>query len=226
MNTSFYSTNNSSKTSIAIVDDHLLVAQALAGLIQKFDTFEVCFIAENGRVLLHDIKHKGLPDIILLDLNMPEMDGFATAEQLRANYPSIKTIALSMHDGEEQIVRMIQLGARGFLPKGCKPVELKQALEEVRTKGYYYSEYLTEKLIRNLRPTDADTLPKTADLNTRERDFVQLACSDLTYVEIADKMCVSPRTVDGYRESVFQKLHVKSRVGMVIMAIRLGIFSV
>lgn len=214
------------RTSIAIVEDHNLVAQAIAELVQKFDDYEVIFIAENGRELLKLLEQRDPPEIILLDLHMPVMDGFATAKQLRISYPAIKFIALSMFDAEEKIIRIIKLGARGFLPKGCRPAELRQALNDVRDKGYYLSEYLAEKLIRNLRPIEIDIPTELPDLTERERDFIKLACSDLTYVDIADKMCVSPRTVDGYREAVFQKVNAKSRVGMVLRAIKMGIVSI
>jgi two-component system invasion response regulator UvrY len=126
------------KTSIAIVDDHHLVAQALASLIQKFEEYEVIFFAENGQDLLSILAQRDLPDIILLDLVMPVLDGFATAEQLKKQYPAIKIIALSMHDDEERIMRMLRLGARGFLPKGCRPAELKKALDDVRDKQYHF----------------------------------------------------------------------------------------
>lgn len=214
------------KTSIAIVDDHHLVAQALASLIQKFEEYEVVFFAENGQDLLTILAQRTSPDIILLDLVMPIMDGFSTAEQLKKQYPAIKIIALSMHDEEEKIMRMLRLGARGFLPKGCRPAELKKALDDVRDKQYHFSEFLTGKIVHNLLPTDVPPPPAIPALNDREKEFIRLSCSDLTYAEIANIMCVSPRTIDGYRESVFQKLNVKSRPGMVMKAIKLGIVSI
>lgn len=209
------------KTSIAIVDDHRLLAQALSDLIQKFDAYDVLFVAEHGRELIRYLKQKQIPDMLLLDVSMPEMDGFATAQYLQEHYPAVKVLALSMMDREEDIVRMLRCGVRGYLLKGCRPSELKLALDNVRERGFHYSDFLTERLIRSLKP-GSDT-PGAILLNARETEFLRLSCSDLTYVEIADKMCVAPRTVDGYREALFQKMNVKSRVGMVLEALRHGL---
>jgi two-component system, NarL family, invasion response regulator UvrY len=211
-------------TSIAIADDHHLVAEAISNLVQKFDEYDVQLIAENGRDLLAQLRHcSRLPDIALVDVSMPEMDGFETAAQLRQLYPSIRVLALSMTDREEHIVRMIRNGARGYLLKGCRSTELRKALDEVMTKGTYYSDFLTNQLIRSLNAPEATGPVSFFNLNNREFDFLKMACSELTYNEIADKMCVSPRTVDGYREMVFQKMSVRTRVGMVMEAMKHGL---
>ena len=153
------------------------------------------------------------------------MDGFETAIHLRQLYPAIRVLALSMDDREEQIIRIIRDGARGYLLKGCRPAEFRLALDEIMEKGYYYSEFLTTQLIRNLN-SPAESSPKLPFiLNMRELEFLKIACSELTYTEIADKMCVSPRTVDGYREVVFQKMNVKTRIGMVIEGLRHGLIT-
>ncbi|WP_338870966.1 response regulator transcription factor [Spirosoma sp. SC4-14] len=210
-------------TSIAITDDHHLMAEALADLINKLDDYEVLYIAENGRDLLEQLARGPLPDIALVDLHMPEMDGFETALQLRKLYPTIRVLALSMNDREEYVVRMLRNGARGYLLKGCRPAEFRLALDAISTKGYYYSDFLASQLINNLNASDTEGSTSMFALNGREQEFVKLACSELTYTEIADQMCVSPRTVDGYREVVFQKMGVKTRVGMVIEAFRNGL---
>lgn len=213
-------------TSIAITDDHHLLAEALADLIRKFDQYEVLFVAANGRDLLNQIQRSSqVPDIALVDLNMPEMDGFETAAQLRKLHPTVRVLALSMTDREEYIVRMVRNGARGYLLKGCRPSELRQALDDVVAKGYYYSEFLTTQLIRSLNTTAENAPVANFNLNSREYEFLKLACSELTYTEIAEKMYVSPRTVDGYREIVFQKMNVRTRVGMVIEAVRHGLIE-
>lgn len=212
--------------SIAIVDDHYLVAEALSNLIQKFDNCEVLLIAANGRNFLDQLQRiDRLPDITLLDLNMPIMDGFETALQLRQRYPSVRVLALSMTDREDHIVRMVRNGARGYLLKDCRPEELQQALDDVMTKGFYYSDFLTTQLVRNLNAPIGSGSISSFNLNEREYEFLKVACSELTYNDIADKMCVSPRTIDGYREAVFQKMNVRTRVGMVIEAVRHGLIE-
>jgi two-component system invasion response regulator UvrY len=212
-------------TTIAIADDHSLLAQALSDLIQRIEGYDVLYVAENGRDLLRHLNRKQIPDIVLLDINMPEMNGFETAQYLQQHHPDVKIIVLSMFDREEDVARMVRFGVRGYLLKGCRPSELRLALDDVTKKGFHYSEFLTNKLIRNLAPGDKNgTMPKPL-LNERELTFLKLACSDLTYTEIADIMCVAPRTVDGYREVLFQKLNVKSKTGMILEALRLGLIE-
>jgi two-component system, NarL family, invasion response regulator UvrY len=214
-----------STTTIAIADDHQLMAQALSMLIQKFEGYEMLYVAENGRDLIERFPTQGIPDILLLDINMPEMNGFETAAYLQQHHPSLKILTLSMMDHEEHITQMIHLGVRGYLLKGCRPSELRQALDDIRTKGFYYSDLLTQHLLKSLQAAKVTVNPASVLFNERELQFLKLACSDLTYAEIADKMCVGVRTVDGYREAIFQKLHVKSRVGMVMEALRLGLIT-
>jgi len=210
------------KTTIAIVDDHELVAKALSGLVQRYEVYEVIYEVGNGKELINRINLKMIPDIVLLDIKMPEMDGYETALWLKKNHPEVKVVALSMHNEEESVIKMLRNGACAYLLKGCKPRELKQALDEVVQKGRSYNEFVTEKLIKSLNPETPHNPQELLGIIDREMEFIKWACDgDLNYTEIADKMCVSPRTVDGYRESVFQKMKVKTRVGMVVEAIRL-----
>lgn len=208
------------KTAIAIVDDHYLMAQALAELIGRFESYEVLFCAQSSRDLQVQLQERE-PDILILDVHMADMSGQETARYLRETHPGIKVLALSMMDDEQTIAQMIQQGARGYLLKGCRPSELRLALDDIRTKGHHYSDFLTKSLIAQLN--QPAPIEAKSNLNQRERDFIRLACSELTYVEVADKMCVSPRTVDGYREAVFEKLGVKSRQGLVMEAMRRGL---
>ncbi|MCY7357662.1 MAG: response regulator transcription factor [Rudanella sp.] len=214
-----------STTTIAIADDHQLLAQALSDLVQKFEGYDVLYVAENGRDLIERFPKQGIPDILLLDVNMPEMDGFETATYLQKHHPDLKILVLSMIDRDEQVAQMIRLGVRGYLLKGCRPAELREALDDIRTKGFYYSEFLTHHLLKSLQVAKVTVNTPTVHFNERELQFLKLACSDLTYAQIADEMCVGVRTVDGYREAIFQKLHVKSRVGMVMEALRLGLIT-
>jgi two-component system, NarL family, invasion response regulator UvrY len=213
------------KIKVALVDDHILLRNGLAGLINSFDGYEVIFEADNGNDFMEKIKKKGEPDIALLDINMPQMDGYETAKWLKQTYPLVKMMALSMYDNENAIIRMFKAGARGYILKDCEPPELKSALDSIIKTGYYYSTLVTSRLIHSINKMDDDgsDMKNLVQLNDKEITFLKLACTEMTYKEIADKMFLSPRTIDGYRDALFEKLGVTSRVGLVLFAIKNGI---
>jgi len=206
---------------VAIADDHTLLRKALATLVGSFGEYTILFEADNGREVKKKINEHQVPDLVLLDVNMPEMDGFETAGWLNKNYPKIKVLALSMFSDERTIIRMLRQGARGYIMKNIEPEELKKALDSVVTKNFYLSEEISGKIISGLHK-DADREEEPPNLTQREKDFLRLICSEITYKDIAAKMFVSPRTVDEYRNSLFEKLKVKSRVGLVMYAMRNG----
>jgi two-component system invasion response regulator UvrY len=214
--------SNKKQIQVAIADDHTLLRKALGKLISSFDDYSVLFEADNGREIKKKINEHLVPDLILLDVNMPEMDGFETAAWLHKNYPRIKVLALSMFSDERTIIRMLRQGARGYVMKNIDPEELKKALDSVMLKNFYLSEEISGKIISGLNK-DVDKAVELPSLSPREKDFLQLICSEITYKDIAAKMFVSPRTVDEYRNSLFEKLKVKSRVGLVMYAIRNGL---
>lgn len=204
---------------LALVDDHVLLRNGLAGLVKNIG-HTVIFEASNGNEFINQLSANNLPQIVLMDINMPEKDGFETTLWLKKNHPSVKVLALSMYDSENSIIRMLKNGARGYILKDSDPEELKDAIAAIHDKGYYYSELVSGKLINAINKMDEDGEVNPIKLNEREVTFLKLICSELTYKDIADKMFVSPRTVDGYRDGLFVKLHVKTRVGLVIYAIR------
>jgi DNA-binding NarL/FixJ family response regulator len=209
---------------IALVDDHVLLRNGLAGLVKSLG-HEVLFEADNGRDLIDKLHPKLVPAIILLDINMPEMDGYDTAKWLKKNYPGIKVLALSMYDNEQAVINMLKCGAKGYILKDSDPAQLTTAISDLETKGFYYSDFISGKLINAINNSDGEEYPdqEHVHLNEREKEFLRHSCSELTYKEIAEKMFVSPRTVDGYRDALFEKLHVKTRVGLVMYALRRGL---
>lgn len=213
------------RTRVGLVDDHTLFRRGVAELIERFPNIEVVFQLNNGRELQEYLTLENYPDIILLDINMPELDGYQTTRWLGQTFPQIRVLALSMYESESVIIKILRAGARGYLLKDADPNELRLAISEVSTRGYYHSGIAIQALLSNLHGNEktAEAMPV---FNEREAKFIQLACSELTYKEIADEMEVTPRTVDGYREALFEKLKVKSRVGLVIHAIRSGIVKV
>ena len=190
-------------------------------VIDGFQGYHVTGEYNNGKELVTMIKSAEIPDIVLLDINMPQMDGYETASWLNQQYPQVKIIALSMYDDEKSVIRMIKAGARGYVLKDADPAELRKAFDDVVSKGYYYSDLVSGVLIHSLHADSEVHQPKVS-INERETEFLKLACTELTYKEIADRMCLAPRTIDGYREALFEKLNVKSRVGLVMYAVRNG----
>ena len=215
-----------SKVNVVLVDDHILLRNGLASLINSFGNYRVLFQANNGKAFIHDLNPKALPHIVMLDINMPEMDGYETCDWLKNNHPEIKVLALSMYDNENAIIRMFKAGAKGYILKDCDPKELEDALDNLTNKGFYYSEMVTGKLIHTINSLDEGGQVKNMmKLNDREVLFLKHACTELTYKEIAEKMFLSPRTIDGYRDDLFQKLSIKTRVGLAVYAIKNGIVS-
>ena len=217
--------NPTRKIQVAITDDHTLLRNALARLVNSFEGYSVLLEADNGKDLRNKIIKNIVPDVVLLDINMPDMDGFETTQWLRKNYPYIKILALSMLSDEKTIIKMFRLGATGYLMKNTDAEELKKALDAVINKNVYLSEYVSAKLVSGLYTGKEENI-KPVLLNERERDFLRWVCTELTYKEIAEKMNLSARTVDDYRQSLFNKLKVHSRVGLVMYAIRNGIVEV
>jgi DNA-binding NarL/FixJ family response regulator len=213
--------------SVAIVDDHILLRNGLANLIRGLETYAVLFEANNGKDFIKQLQPRLLPDIVLLDINMPEMDGYETALWLKRNYPGIKILALSMYDNENSIIRMMKSGAKGYILKDIDPKEFRRALDSLMRKGFSYSELITGKLIHAVSQLEEPDAPKgPAPINARETEFLKFVCTEMTYKEIAEKMFLSARTIDGYRDALFEKLNVKSRVGLVLYAIKNNIVNV
>lgn len=200
---------------IALADDHRLFRSGIVSLISNLPGFKVLFEAGNGRELIDKITPKVQPDIILLDINMPELDGMEAAKWLKENYPGIKIIVLSMFQDAEKVLAMIKLGVKGYLLKDSEPYEFEDALIKVAAGELFYPSFVTKYLVKSLDKQD-----EQIRLNTREVEFLKLAGTELTYKEIADRMCISARTVDGYRDQLFEKLNIKSRVGLVLYAIK------
>lgn len=204
---------------IAIVDDHTLFRNGVAALMNEFAELKVVFEAENGEQMQQVLTKHPLPEVILMDINMPVMDGYAATKWIKEKYPQIKVLALSMFEDDKAVIKMIKSGASGYVLKESKPRELLEAIKTIHTKGVYINEMVSGKLIRSVANNEGNHFSK------KEMEFLKLCCSELTYKEIADQMFVSPRTVDNYRESLFQKLNIKSRTGLVLYAIQNEIFK-
>jgi DNA-binding NarL/FixJ family response regulator len=218
--------NNIPKIRVALADDHVLLRNALASLIDSFGDCKVIHHCGTGRELTERIIGGPVPDVVVLDLNMPEMNGFETAEWMQKNFPAVHVLMLTMYDSELSLIRLLKLGVKGFLKKDIHPHELKFALHSVVQSGYYYSNHTTGRLVNLFRTKpDGQIGLQRAMLSDQELQFLKLICSDLTYKEIAQQMTLNPRSVDTLRDQLFTKLDVKSRVGLAMVAIRQGVVT-
>ncbi|PRB01068.1 DNA-binding response regulator [Chryseobacterium sp. MYb7] len=209
------------KKSIVIVDDHILIAKALEGIIGNFNEFEVIYVAENGKDFIQKLEEGNpVPDIILLDISMPIMDGFETAVWLTKNHPGIKVMALSMQGDDNSVIKMIKSGAKGYLLKNTHPRDLETALTRLNSDGFFYPDWASKIIFSNLnKETETEIAIRISD---REKEFLKYTVTELSYKEIADRMCCSPRTVESYRDQLCDKLDLKTRVGLAVFAIKNG----
>jgi DNA-binding NarL/FixJ family response regulator len=206
------------KITVGIVDDDKLFTRSLCALIDTFPSFEATLYALNGDDLLRKLELTTTPpEILLVDVNMKVMGGVATAFAISQKYPLIKMAALSMKDDDITIISMIKAGCCAYLVKDISPEELERALLEISTKGHYNGDRYNVNSRRLITQEQHLSESKVTD---REQQFLHLASSDKTYKHIAAEMHLSERTIDGYRESLFAKFNVQSRVGMVLEALR------
>lgn len=204
---------------IAIVDDHVLISKALTALIDNFAHYTVLFEAENGKHLIEKFRiPKNIPDIVLVDISMPEMDGFETARWIKAHHPDVMIVALSAQNDDQSLIGMVKAGAKGYLLKNTHPTVLEKALDSLVANGYYYPEWAANKVFSSM----SEEKIKQVTFSDRENEFLKYCCSEMTYKEIAEKMICSVHTVEGYRDNLFEKLGLKTRVGLAIYAIRNG----
>jgi len=206
---------------IAIVDDHTLFRNGVSALMNEFNDLRVIFEAGSVLQMQQMLIHSLEPQVILMDINMPVTNGCDGTIWLKKMYPQIKVLALSMFEDDMNVIKMIKCGACGYVVKESKPVELLEAIKTVHLRGVYINEMVSGKLFRSVIHNEDGR-----SISNREEEFLKLCCSEMTYKEISEKMFVSPRTVDNYRESLFAKLQLKSRTGLVIYAIQNQIFKV
>lgn len=205
---------------IVLADDHTILRKGMANMLGSFDNIEVLADVGDGQALI-DLLEKAdtLPDVVVLDINMPVMNGYVASQNIKNRWPAVKVLALSMYDNEESILKMLRHGANGYVLKDISPGELRDAIIHLLSHPFYYSDLVTGRMLSTVHNNSTEEHKITG----REYDFLQYCCTELTYKEIADKMFLSPRTIDGYRESLFKKLNITSRVGLAMYAIKTGI---
>lgn len=208
-----------SNIKVGLVDDHVMLRQGLAELLIRAG-FEIVLQAKNGKDMIDQLQAL-TPDVILMDLSMPIMDGVETTTWLKQNKPHINVLALSMNDDEFSVIQMVKAGARGYVLKDMAIENLEKAIRDVYEKGYYFSDIINGRLISNMHAESQKLNPlKDLDIKPRELEFLKYCCTELGYKEIGKEMNVSTRTVDGYREMLFKKFGVRTRTGLILFAIK------
>lgn len=209
---------------IGLVDDQHLFLKLLSILLSNLNGFSVVLEANHGKELQEKIADGApLPDIMLIDVNMPVMNGLQTARWLHTSYPSVRMVALTMHELEQTVIEMLKAGCCSYLLKNTHPEQLENALTEIYLNNYFDS-YINNTNLSDL--LSHKRYSSTQVVGDKEHEFLQYACSDLTYKEIARNMALSQRTIDGYRESLFSKFNVQSRTGMVLEGIKRGLVKI
>lgn len=211
------------KKRIALIDDHVIVRNGLKSLIEKLGDYSVVFEADNGQQVLDAWPLEPLPDLIVMDISMPVLDGIETMQQLTTLGCNIPVLILTLNEDEHGIIKLFRLGIRGYLTKNISAAEMKQALEDVFRTGYYHNHFLSFTLKnQGLANSKTEQDKVLLQLTAREKEFLKLVCheNEYTYGQVADLMNVHVRTVDGYRESVFDKFGIKSKTGLVLFVIK------
>lgn len=211
--------------SIFLIDDHAVVRLGLKSLIESMGPYKVIRQFDNGQDLVDAIPFDEMPDLMILDLTMPVMDGKETVKRLRELNINIPILILTLETDEQTIIELFRMGIRGYLPKSSTADVLKKAIDDVTQTGYYHNEILIKAL--TAAPEEKHHQPLVYPTE-REAEFLKLVCDEqeYTYEQIAHMMGISRRTVDGHRESLFEKFNIKSKTGLVLFAIKAGIYKI
>lgn len=213
------------KINVAVVDDQQLFRQGLISLLEEFKEINIAFEASNGKEMFDKIRERQLPpDVILLDIEMPLMDGIEATEKLKMKYPRTRIIILTMHDEEEMIVHLIEKGAHGFLPKNEDFDRVIDAIYSVTESGFYFNEKVSKAMVSGLVKTKK-IIPNfvNCELSDKEIEVTNLICKEFTNKEIGEKMNLSVKTIDNYRMSILKKIGAKNTAGIVMYAVKTGL---
>ncbi len=210
---------------LVIADDHEVYRDGLRTLLEKSSNIEVVAEASNGQELIEQCK-QFQPDIALTDIMMPSMDGIEATISLSKQMPSLRIIALSMYNQDGLILDMLTAGAMGYLIKNASKAEILEAIQSVHRGVPYYCKTTSMKLAKLIGTSRFGSKTKEkSSFNAKELEVIRMICEEKTSKEIADKLCVSPRTVEEYRDRIREKMNVKSSAGIVIYAIRNDLYK-
>jgi len=208
---------------IAIADDFKIFRDGLKVSLADDDNFKVVFEADNGADLLEGCK-KILPDMIIMDLKMPIMDGMEATKQVKKLYPQVKVLVVSMYDDDKFIIHLMEIGANGYLLKNTEPDEIRRAIHSVCENGYYFNDVVNKALLKKLviKNQLKPTFNQNVELNERELEVLKLICEEKTAAEIGKEIFLSPRSVEGIRQRLIEKVGVRNMAGLVMYAVKSG----
>lgn len=215
--------SNEEEILIAVVDDHAMFRQGISSLLTEHGGIKIVFDAPNGAVMKEKITKHPLPQVILMDITMPIMNGYEATKWIKQNYPQVKVLALSMFEDDEPIIQMLKSGAGGYILKESNASDLVYAIKTIAKHDYFLNDLVSGKLLRSIQEELRAPQSAAPELSVNEMKFLELCCTELTYREIADRMCLSPHTIDNYRDAIFSRFDIKSRTGLVLFAIKNGI---
>lgn len=213
---------------IALADDHTLFREGVKLIINSCDDFMLVLDADNGQTLLEGIATlENIPDVVLLDLKMPVKDGMETTKELKAAYPEIKILILTMIDQDDYIIHLLDLGANGYLQKNSSAAEVQMAIRKVAEKGFYFSDHVSQVMLTGLKRkrTQPQALDAMTKISAREKEVCELMAAGLTTNEIADRLFISTRTVETHRKNLMEKLGVKNSAGIIYRAVKEGLLQ-
>jgi DNA-binding NarL/FixJ family response regulator len=207
--------------SVAIAEDQRLFRECLIPILNSYPHIKVVLEASNGKELIHLLERtEVLPQVVLMDLSMPEMDGLTTTQYIKERYPSLRIVILSVHAEERHVVKMVGMGINGYLAKNSELEEVRQAIEAVYEKGFYFNESILRAIQAGMGKQKPKTFSIDNNLTTREKEVLQLICQEMTAQEIANRLYISVRTVDGHRNSLLEKTGARNTAGLVIYALK------
>lgn len=211
------------KVRITLIDDHQLFRKGVEAMLRSFGNIEIIYESGSAREFLDWLSEGSpAPEVVLLDIEMPGMNGIELMKILRTDYPAIKVIILSMHFRQSLVSSMVEAGVSGYLSKNCEPGELFNAIFAVRKSDFYFN----DAVLRIMHGSLTGSRKKSNDVSLgfgiteREREVLELICKECTTSEIAEKLCLSDRTVEGHRNNLLQKTHAKNAAGLVLFAVR------
>lgn len=216
------------KKNIILVDDHVIVRNGLKELIEKLGPYKVTEQFDSGFSLLDSLPFTPEPDLIIMDISMPGMNGDKVMEVLKEKEITTPVLVLTLNEDDAIVIKTFRLGARGYLKKNCTAAVLKEALETIFLKGFYHNEFLTYSLQTNAAAVKKNENELILEqLTDREKEFLKLVCheDEYTYEQIADKMKIRSRSVENYREAIFEKFGIKSKTGLVLFVLKHRLFD-